>query len=277
MSEMIARVEGLEKSFGGNKALKGISFAIGRGDIYGFIGKNGAGKTTVMRILCGLMRPDKGEVNVSACRIGYLPQSIRFEDNRSATGILKFFGKIKGGGSDGAVHFAQEMGLDLTQKAKHMSPGQQRKLQLAVATAGDPQLLILDEPTAGLDPVGVQQVRDVIRALNAQGSTVFVSSHVLMELDTVCSKVAVIEQGQILYQGPCDHVYELDVDGASDLPDGRYRCEVTEGKLYAHIERGDVPGLLAYLHECGVSVYGVKRVGLETFYNKLMKEESANG
>jgi ABC-type multidrug transport system ATPase subunit len=289
MEETAVRVENLEKHFGGKPAVKGVSFAINRGDIYGFVGKNGAGKTTVMRIVCGLMRPTGGHVQVAAggaganaggacpAGIGYLPQNIRFDDNRSAADILAFFSRLKGRDVSQAKLFARRMGLGLDEKCRRLSPGQQRKLQLAVATIGMPALLVLDEPTAGLDPEGVQQVRETIRELNGMGSTVFISSHVLPELDNLCNRVAVIDEGKLLYQGVCANMYELDADGfaqsaAVDL-DAEYqgRCTVSEGRVIARIGRPEVPGLLGFLHERGVRVYGVKLVGLEPFYNSLTK------
>lgn len=290
MQTAMVRIEGLEKWFGTRHVIKGISLTIEQGDIYGFIGKNGAGKTTVMRMLCGLMRPTKGLVETAGLRvpsgrqsstgtaIGFLPQNIRFDDNQSGREIIDFFCKLKGECNTGALRFAHEMDLDVAQKARDMSPGQQRKLQLAVATIGKPGLLVLDEPTAGLDPTGVQQVRQAIRSLNEYGCTIFISSHVLLELDNLCTKVAVIDDGRLLYQGVCSGMYEIEVEGEGTrvdrLLEARYkgRCSWVDGRVHARVERQEVPALLGYLHECGVPVFSAKPLGLEQFYNSLVKE-----
>ena len=242
-------------------------------------------KTTVMRILCGLMHPSKGCVEIMTDRpyrqsIGYLPQSIRFDSNQRAEDIIRFFGKIKKSNVDHALMFAEEMDMDMEKAAREMSPGQQRKLQLAVASIGDPELMVFDEPTAGLDPTGVQQVREIIRELNRRGSTVFISSHVLMELDTICHKVAVIDQGQLLYQGAFESVYQLDTCGdavrINNLLEQKFTgcCTVSEDRVLARLDRAAIPDLLGYLYENGVPIYGVKRLGLEVFYNDLMKESA---
>jgi ABC-2 type transport system ATP-binding protein len=287
LPETIVCAEDLEKWFGKNQALKGVSFTIGRGDIYGFVGKNGAGKTTVMRILCGLMRQDRGRIRMAGAGVrkgdrgvflGFLPQSIRFDDSESAGSLIRFFSRLKKADARKALRFASEIGLELDKKAKYLSPGQQRKLQLAVATIGNPELLVFDEPTAGLDPMGVQTIRNCIAELNRLGSTVFISSHVLSELDNLCGKVAVIDGGRILYQGPCGSEYELDTGETEICGEVLAKCghsgllRAAGGKIIAKVGRGDIPGLLGYLYENGVPVYGVKQVGLEIFYNRIVKD-----
>jgi ABC-type multidrug transport system ATPase subunit len=280
MDPAIVRAEGLEKRFGSNLAVKDVSFTVNRGDIYGFIGRNGAGKTTVMRMLVALMRPDRGSVRLLTCQgrgVGFLPQNVRFDDNRSAADVLRFYARLRRADPAPALRELQETGLDLSKRARHLSPGQQRKLQLAVVTLGSPELLVLDEPTAGLDPPGVQQVRESILRLRGRGGTVFLSSHALAEMDTLCNTVAVIDEGRILYEGPCASVYELEV-GAEEprqalppLSPFRARCSFADGRLYARVDRGEVPGLLGALHEGGVPVYAVRRLGLEMFYNSIVK------
>lgn len=282
MTESIAQARALTKWFGKKQALKDVSFTIGRGDLYGFIGKNGAGKTTFMRILCGLMRPTQGSVRITGQagppRLGYLPQSIRFDENSSGDDILRFFCRIKRADGSRAMALARDMELDLGRKAAFLSPGQQRKLQLAVAAIGDPELLIFDEPTAGLDPVGIQHIRAAIRELHGRGCTVFVSSHTLPELSHLCTKVAIIDDGRILYQGPFESEYEVDVDDAESAActlEGsrlRGRARISGGKVCIRAERAEIPGMLSFLHENGVAVYGVRPVGLEMFFNDRIRE-----
>lgn len=166
MNENIAiNTSNINKNFGNFRALKDLSITIPHGEIFGFIGKNGAGKTTLMRIICGLMKPSSGILEVKK-HIGFLPQNVRFRDNMVASETLHFFAKLRDCSVQESITFAKELELDLSKKINNLSPGQQRKLQLAIATIGMPEILVLDEPTAGLDPTGVQQVRGIIRLLN---------------------------------------------------------------------------------------------------------------
>ncbi len=282
--------QNVNKYFKDFHALKDLSLTVGQGEIFGFIGKNGAGKTTFMRIVCGLMKPSNGTVevlkrdmsikstNVIKSKIGFLPQNVRFHDNVSAQGLIEFFASLRGADMKESIKFASELEVDMKKTVKNLSPGQQRKLQLVIATIGLPELLVLDEPTAGLDPLGVQQLREIIKILNRKGCSIFISSHVLMELDNICSSVAIIEKGEILYQGLFSTVYEIEIEDASNnlveqLPDDKKgRCDIKGQKLFANIERHEVPELLQFLYEKGIKVFGVKRQGLEAFYNNLVKE-----
>ncbi len=282
--------QSINKYFGSFHALKNISVAVGQGEVFGFIGKNGAGKTTFMRIICGLMKQNSGTVEVMKQhmnignlitgynRIGYLPQNVRFHDKVSAQEIIDFFAKLRCADAKESMKFATELEIDLGKTVRNLSPGQQRKLQLIIATIGLPGLLVLDEPTAGLDPMGVQQVREIIRVLNGKGCTIFISSHVLMELDNLCSNVAIIEKGEILYKGLCGSAYEIETEGAINhvielLPHAqKIKCSLKGDRLVANIEKHEVPELLHILYENGIKVFSVKRQGLEALYNNLVKE-----
>ena len=280
----------INKYFGNFHALKNLSVTVDQGEVFGFIGKNGAGKTTLMRIICGLMKQSSGTVevmkqvmdiensNTIIHKVGYLPQNVRFHDNVSAQEVIDFFARLKCADTRECMKLASELELDMKKTVRNLSPGQQRKLQLVIATIGFPGLLVLDEPTAGMDPMGVQQVRETIRILNRKGCTIFISSHVLMELDNLCSHVAIIEKGEILYQGLCSSVYEIETEGEINhilglLPDAqKVKCSIDGEKIVANIERHEVPELLRILYEKGVKVFSVKRQGLESLYNNLVKE-----
>lgn len=267
----------ISKHFGVYTALKDVTLSVHRGEVFGFIGKNGAGKTTFMRILCGLMKPDGGLVEVKNIP-AFLPQNVRFRDPVSAETALRYFAGLRGCDADEGMQFARTLELDTAKKIDSMSPGQQRKLQLAITTIGAPEVLVLDEPTAGLDPSGVQQVRAVIKTLHKQGRTVFISSHVLMELENLCDTVAVIEKGTLLYQGECGDVFEVETEGLTgdvltrlcQAQGGHFRTR--DGLLLAGIEKQAVPEMLAMLYENNVQVFGVRRQGIEALYNHFVKE-----
>lgn len=269
----------ISKYFGNFKALNDLSISVPQGDIFGFIGKNGAGKTTFMRIICGLMKPSSGTVEVKK-QISFLPQNVRFYDNMDAVEVLHFFAKLRDASVEESIKFARELEIDLTKKINSLSPGQQRKLQLVIATIGAREILVLDEPTAGLDPSGVQQVRGIIRLLNQRGCTIFISSHVLIELENLCHTVAVIEKGKLLYQGACSTVYEIETEGISEklisflTETQEKKFEVDGDLLIAGVERDELPSVLQLLYKENIKVFGVKRQGIETLYNRLIKEGS---
>lgn len=267
----------ISKRFGDFAALRNVTISVPQGDIFGFIGKNGAGKTTFMRIVCGLMQPSGGTLEVKR-HIGFLPQSVRFRDSMNAGEALRFFAGLKGCDAQENIRFARDLEIDPARKINSMSPGQQRKLQLVITTIGSPEVLVLDEPTAGLDPSGVQQVREIIKILNRKGCAVFISSHVLMELENLCDTIAVIEKGELRYQGACGTAYEIETGGVDaelldTLPQPqREKLEVKDTLLIAGVERREVPAVLQLLYERNVKVFGVKRQGIETLYNRLMGE-----
>ena len=202
----------ISKFFGDFRALNDMTISVSQGEIFGFIGKNGAGKTTFMRIICGLMKPSCGTLEVKK-NIRFLPQNVRFCDNINSIEALRFFAGLRGCDADENIAFAKELEIDMNKKINSLSPGQQRKFQLVITTIGAPEILVLDEPTAGLDPTGVQQVRNIIKILNQRGCTIFISSHVLMELENLCNTIAVIEKGELLYQGAYSTVYEIETGG----------------------------------------------------------------
>lgn len=269
----------ISKFFGDFRALNDLSVSVSQGEIFGFIGKNGAGKTTFMRIICGLMKPSSGTLEIKK-NAAFLPQNVRFRDNMNAEQALRFFAGLRGCDAAQSIVFAKEMEIELTKKIKSLSPGQQRKLQLVITTIGSPEILVLDEPTAGLDPSGVQQVREIIKELNRRGCTVFISSHVLMELENLCDTIAVIEKGELRYRGACSTVYEIETEGMDERvleslsEEQKKNFELKDGILIAGVERQDVPLVLQMLYEKNVKVFGVKRQGIETLYNRLVKESS---
>lgn len=248
MCDAIIMAQNVNKYFEGFHALKNLSLTAERGEVFGFIGRNGAGKTTFMRIICGLMKPSNGTVevlnqnlniknsNIIKSKIGFLPQIVKFHDSANAQELIRFFSKLRGMDAKESIKFAAELEVDMNKKVKYLSPGQQRKLQLVLATIGLPELLVLEEPTAGLDPFGIQQVREIIGILNRKGCSIFISSHVLMELDNICSSVAIIEKGEILYQGLFNSVYEIEIEGVNEdlmeqMPgDKRGRYDIKGGK-----------------------------------------------
>lgn len=268
---------GVGKRFGDFCALKNVSLNVPKGQIYGFIGRNGAGKTTFMRIVCGLMQPSEGFIRMDG-RLSFLPQNVRFRDRMSGEEAIHLFAQLRRGNAEESKHLAAQLEIDLSKPVGSMSPGQQRKLQLVIAAVGSPDILVLDEPTAGLDPTGVQQVRAILQLMHRAGKTVFLSSHVLMELENLCETVAMIDKGELLYQGPCSTTYEIETSGVDKEITKRLnrgqgeRFRLSGDRLLAQVEHEEIPAVLEALYAQNIHVFGVRRQGIESLYNALVQE-----
>jgi ABC-2 type transport system ATP-binding protein len=209
MNELIVETHELTKRYGHRPAVDRVSLTVRRGEVYGFLGPNGAGKTTTLRMLLGLVRPSQGRATVlghepgtpaALARIGALVEGPGFYPYLSGRDNLRVLARY-GGHDDIAVEAALEL-VDLTSRAgdryKSYSLGMKQRLGVAAALLGQPDLLILDEPTNGLDPAGMADMRDLIRCLADQGQTVLLSSHLLGEVQQICDRVGVILAGRLL-------------------------------------------------------------------------------
>ena len=212
--EYVLETQNLEKKYGKFKALDGVNLQIPKGAIYGLIGRNGAGKTTLIRTVCGLQKPtsgtyklygmfnDKKEIVISRKRIGAIIESPSICLDMTAEENLKEQYKVMGNPSyDGIEELLKLVELDKTVKktAKHFSLGMKQRLGIAIALAGNPDLLILDEPINGLDPEGIIEIRELILKLNKErGITFLISSHYLDELSKIATCYGIIEKGKIV-------------------------------------------------------------------------------
>src|SRR5437763_6967625 len=197
-------------------AVKDLSLRVYPGEVFGFLGPNGAGKTTTMNVLLGFVRPTSGSASlfgvdvkdpIARQRIGYLPELTYYYKFLSAEELLRFYARIFGLPKAEAEQridtLSKLVELEHARKRpiKTYSKGMQQRVGLAQALINDPDLLILDEPTSGLDPVGRMQVRQIIQRLKNEGKTVFFSSHELGEVETVCDRVAIMNQGELKVEG----------------------------------------------------------------------------
>jgi ABC-2 type transport system ATP-binding protein len=225
---------GLEKRYGHVVAVDGIDLTVRAGDIYGFLGPNGAGKTTAMRILLGLLRPDAGtarlfgrdpqhELPEALDGVGGFVETPHFYPYLSGRKNLELFAAFDGGDGRGRIDELLEL-VELQDRAGDRvggySQGMRQRLGLAASLLREPRLLILDEPTNGLDPAGIRDMRALIKRLAAEGMTVFLSSHLLAEIEELCSRVAIVNNGRIVYEGALTDLH------ASAAP--RYRLRTTD-------------------------------------------------
>jgi ABC-2 type transport system ATP-binding protein len=214
MSPPAIAVRDLAKSYGVVHAVRGISFDVARGEIFGFLGLNGAGKTTTIRILLDLIRPTRGSAQLfgfdcqTASRdarrqVGYMPGELGIYPDMTGSDLLDLMAQLSGATIDSNRRFALVDRLelaraDLRRPLRAYSTGMKRKLGLVQAMQGDPPLLILDEPTEGLDPLVQQALHELLNELRGRGRTIFMSSHVLSEVERLCDRVGVIRDGEIV-------------------------------------------------------------------------------
>jgi ABC-2 type transport system ATP-binding protein len=218
----------VQKAFGRRVALHGLTLEVGAGEVFGFLGPNGAGKTTAMKILLGLVFPTGGEALVfgrpptdpaARRRLGYLPEHFRFQEWATGEELLHFHGRLSGLGrparAERIPEVLERVGLSGRggERVRRYSKGMTQRLGLACAILHRPDLVLLDEPTSALDPVGRRDVRELVRELAAGGVTVFLNSHLLTEVEAVCDRVAIVNQGRVIASGPLDDL----ADAATQL------------------------------------------------------------
>jgi len=212
MSDSLAiQTQALSKSYGKVQALRGVDLEVKRGEVFGFLGPNGSGKTTTIRCLLDLIRPDGGTLRVLGhdpqresvavrAQIGYLPGELHLDEAFTVEAALRFFSRLRGNKTDEAYQreLADRLNLDLQLRIKNLSKGNKQKVGIVQALMHRPALLMLDEPTGGLDPLMQQQVLRAIREAQANGATVFFSSHVLSEVEEIADRVGIIRRGVVV-------------------------------------------------------------------------------
>ncbi len=227
-------IRDLVKNYKGVQALKGVSLSVEKGEIYGLLGRNGAGKTTLVKILLSIVRASGGGARLlerpvpdaaSRQRVGYLPEDHRFPDYHTAESALDFYGSLyEMPGGERRRRIAElldrvELADAARRKIRTYSKGMKQRLGLAQAILHDPDLIFLDEPTDGVDPVGRKQIRDILLELKARGKTIFLNSHLLSEVELVCNRVGILDQGKLLREGSVESLtrtedcYEIHVEG----------------------------------------------------------------
>jgi ABC-2 type transport system ATP-binding protein len=296
----VIEIEGLSKDYPTGflhlrraRALDGLSLTVQRGEIFGFLGGNGAGKTTTIKILMRLMTPtagrarilgqDVGDVAVHA-RVGYLPEAPYFYDYLTARELLEYcaelFGYAPAARRARAADLLRRVNLDeaaWNRQLRKFSKGMLQRVGLAQALVNDPELVVLDEPMSGLDPIGRRQVRDLIASLRAGGATVFFSSHIIADIEVLCDRVAILHRGRLSHLGRLDELrqhedaaghLEITVVGVSvaELEDALRKVEVARVTASPAGARIDVPAeqhvdaALAAARDCGARLVSVQPV-----------------
>jgi len=204
-------IEAFEKIYGKVKAVDNVSFNVNKGEIFGFLGPNGAGKTTTIKSILDLININSGQIKINNLeiskqgkeakkKIGYLPEKVAFYDNLTALQNLYFYAEIRNASKEECKKLIDDLGLSeaINKKVGKFSKGMIQRLGMARAILGNPSVIILDEPSGGLDPRGVVLIRDKIREMKDKGSTIFVSSHILSEIQEICDRVGIIDRGKLV-------------------------------------------------------------------------------
>ncbi len=217
----IIQTDRLSKSYGKSRGIKDVTLEIQEGEIFGFLGPNGAGKTTTIRILMALLRADAGTASIAGLDvwrqsveikrlIGYLPGELALDPNLTGGQILEYFGHLRGGVDQAYLKgLIARLDCDPTRKFRQYSSGNKRKIGIIQAFMHRPRLLILDEPTSGLDPLHQQEFDRMVEEVRNDGRSVFLSSHILSEVEQVCNRVAIIREGQIARVGSVEELKDI--------------------------------------------------------------------
>jgi len=210
MSEPVIVLDRLTKHYGKRRGIENISFSVSKGEIFGFIGPNGAGKSTTIRTLMGLLKPTGGSASIFgldcaqdatkvAKDVGYLPSENCYYNELKVKEMLQYTADLYGMDCRGRMEeLAQRLNLDLSRRIRELSLGNKKKVGIVSALLTSPKLLIMDEPTSGLDPLIQQTFYEILREENKRGVTIFLSSHVLSEVQRLCDRVAILREGTLV-------------------------------------------------------------------------------
>jgi ABC-type multidrug transport system ATPase subunit len=305
-SPVVLSTHGLTKDFKKLRAVDGLDLTVYRGDVFGFLGPNGAGKSTTIRLIFGLLYPTSGHVEVLGSRmprdrqkalrhIGGFVDDPTFYGNMTARRNLRLIGSMSGEISEKRItEVLETVGLVERGDSKvgSYSHGMRQRLGIALALLHRPELIILDEPTSGLDPQGMKDVRELIRSLGSAGTTVFLSSHLLHEVELVCNRAAILSKGRMIAQGPVSRLrpaskaVKVLTDNQRAAREVLHRLapagEVTEDQGYLIVEAAEdlVPEMVRRLVSERIDVRAVipaHAEGLEEMFLELTARGDARG
>jgi len=286
------RISGLVKDYGRVRAVAGIDLEVRRGEVFGFLGPNGAGKTTTIRCLLDLLRPTAGRIEVLGldprrdgpalrARLAYVPGELRLPERGTVGQLVASIGRVRGGlDTRRRDELAERLDLDLGRRMRELSSGNRRKVALLLAFVAGVELLVLDEPTNGLDPLMQHEFLGLVREARDRGTTVFLSSHVLSEVQRAADRVAVLRTGQLVALGAVDELRgrarqrvevwfagdppAAELDGLPDLD-----ARMTDGRRFTAVLSGPVQPLLDVLGRHPVESLVVEEPDLEETFLDL--------
>ena len=290
-------ISGLVKTFGPTRALDGLDLEVRTGEVHGFLGPNGAGKTTTLRILLGLLRSDAGRAELLGGdpwrdavalhrRLAYVPGDVTMWPSLSGGEVIDLLGRLRGGlDPKRRVELLERFDLDPRKKARTYSKGNRQKVALIAALASDVELLLLDEPTAGLDPLMEAAFRDVVADERHSGRTVLLSSHILAEVEALCDRVSIIRAGRIVVSGSLSELRHLTrtsisaelarpADGLAALP-GVHDLQVDGTRVRLQVDTAQLDEVLRHLSAAGVRSLTSQPPTLEELFLRHYQAEPA--
>ncbi|MBI4295180.1 MAG: ABC transporter ATP-binding protein [Chloroflexi bacterium] len=293
---MVICTHGLTKYYGKIRGIEGLDLEVRAGEIFGFLGSNGAGKTTTIRLLLGLLRPSHGQAEIFGLdverrspqirrQIGYIPGDVSFYEGLSGEEMLNLLGRLHPSPSvRRRRELAERLELDMGRKIKTYSRGMKQKLAIVQALMNDPRLLILDEPTLGLDPLMQREFYKILAEERAGGKTVFLSSHVLPEVERVCDRLGIVRDGRLVTVEDVAQLKRKKVRHMELIFKGEVSAEALdmEGVEILHREgnrmllavHGNVEGLLRRLAELPVEDMVFPEATLEDTFMKFYSQEA---
>ena len=290
--DVAIRVSGLVKRYGAIEAVRGIDLEVRRAEVFGFVGPNGAGKSTTIRCMLDLLRPTSGSIEVLGrdprregvevrARIGYVPGELRLPERMTSRQLVTSIGRLRGGLDPARLAtLSERLEIDLDRRTRDLSTGNRRKVALLLAFLPRPDVLILDEPTSGLDPLLQHEFLAMVREARDEGTTVFLSSHDLSEVQRAADRLAVLRAGRIVAQGTVDELrgrvrQRIEVWFADDVPSAELDSinglsdAMVEGRRLTATVSGSVDPVIAVLARHRVSSLVVEEPNLEDAFLDL--------
>lgn len=289
---MIIETKNLTKYYGRHKGIEGLNLSVKKGSIFGFIGPNGAGKSTTIRVLLGLISKTSGEGSVFGLplskkkeilkRVGYLPSEMGYYSGMKVRDFIRFSRKLRGvQDSYEADRLCERLDLDQNKKIESLSFGNRKKVGIVCALQHFPDLYLLDEPTSGLDPLIQKEFWTILKERNKTGATIFLSSHVLSEVQRHCKEAAIIKDGRILVEGTVAELSKttarrIHLQGIEKVPDLPGMADITEfEREVSFLYQGDSKTLLKVLNDLPIENLTITEPDLEeVFLHFYEKEEN---
>ncbi len=292
----VISIEGLHKSFGHVQALDGLDLEVAPGEVHGFLGPNGSGKTTTIRILLGLLRHDSGEARLFGAdpwadatalhrRLAYVPGDVTLWPNLTGGEVIDLLGRLRGGLVEKRrAELIDRFDLDPTKKGATYSKGNRQKVALVAALSSEVELLILDEPTAGLDPLMEARFRQVIEEDKNNGRTVLLASHILAEVEALCDRVSIIRRGRAVESGTLEELRHLtrttfsvvlrsDPSALGQVA-GVHDLVVTDHRATFEVESDRVDAVVEAIAGLGVEAISSQPPTIEELFMRHYREES---
>ena len=292
-------IRGLVKTFGRTRALDALDLTVGAGEVHGFLGPNGSGKSTTIRVLLGLLRADAGEARLLGGdpwrdaaalhhRLAYVPGDVNLWPNLTGGEVIDLLGRMRGGlDRDRRDALVERFGLDPTKKCRSYSKGNRQKVALVTALAADVELLLLDEPTAGLDPIMESVFTECIEEFRSEGHAVLLSSHILGEVERLCDRVSIIREGRCVESGTLAelrHLTRTTVSAELERPAaaleelaGVHDLVPTGHGVRFEVDTAALDPVLGVLREAGIRTLSVSPPTLEELFLRHYGDRDAAG